>query len=446
MSRGPSDVREADVSFGRDHAVRDEMGRRRAPPADDDLPEGYKRTEVGVIPEDWGVTTIGEVYSLKNGINADKSAYGIGTPFVNVLEAIEHSHLSCSSIPGKVQVSSSLIGLFLVRYGDLLFNRTSETYDEVGLAAVYLDSGAAVFGGFVIRGRQKEQKLVPEYSGYGLRASMVRSQIISQGQGAVRANIGQQNLRRVLIPIPPISEQRAIAEALSDADRLIESLDKLIAKKRYVKQAAMQQLLTGKTRLPGFSGEWATKRLGEISEIVMGQSPPSQYYNIGGQGLPLIQGNLDIKNGSSIARVWTIRASKYAQKGDLLLTVRAPVGIVGVASGAVCLGRGVCAVKPACDRTFLFFALTNAEERWSLLEQGSTFTSANSTQIRRFPLYIPLDGSEQTAIATVLSDIDAEIAALERRRDKAKAVKQGMMQELLTGRIRLVEPDTKKAS
>ena len=132
------------------------------------------------------------------------------------------------------------------------------------MAATYLGTEQVVFGGFVIRGRPTDNSLDPTYSGYALRAPVIRSQIIPMGQGAVRANIGQQSLRRVVVPVPPLPEQRAIAAALSDVDALLDGLDRLIAKKRDLKQAAMQQLLTGKTRLPGCRDEWAKTRLDAI--------------------------------------------------------------------------------------------------------------------------------------------------------------------------------------
>ena len=139
-------------------------------------------------------------------------------------------------------------------------------------------------------------------------------------------------MRNFTVMLPPIQEQRAIAEVLSDVDRLLTALEVLIAKKRAIKQSVMQQLLTGKTRLPGFSGAWIEKPLVDLATVTMGQSPSSLFYNLRGEGLPLIQGNADIENRQTIERVWTTQASKRCNLGDLILTVRAPVGAVAVAS------------------------------------------------------------------------------------------------------------------
>jgi type I restriction enzyme S subunit len=222
-------------------------------------------------------------------------------------------------------------------------------------------------------------------------------------------------------------------------DSLLTALDTLIAKKRLIKQGAMQELLTGKKRLRGFSGEWKVRNLGDLANIIMGQSPDSRYYNYESIGVPLIQGNADIQNRFTIQRVWTTQITKSCSKGDLILTVRAPVGAVGIATENSCVGRGVCALLPAnIDRDFLYHALVFRENDWKALEQGSTFTSANSKQIGEFPVSVSTSVKEQTSIAEILSNMDAEITALEARRQKTSLLKQGMMQELLTGRIRLV--------
>ena len=186
-----------------------------------------------------------------------------------------------------------------------------------------------------------------------------------------------------------------------------------------------------------FSGEWKTKRLGELAVVTMGQSPSSTFYNEHGEGLPLIQGNADIERRHTIDRVWTTQASKRCDKDDLLLTVRAPVGYVAIATKDACLGRGVAGLKPTIDHRFLFHALVNAESRWQTLEQGSTFTAASAEQVKQFQLYVPESDSEQRAIAAALSDVDGLLDSLDALIAKKRAVKEAAMQQLLTGRTRL---------
>jgi len=178
---------------------------------------------------------------------------------------------------------------------------------------------------------------------------------------------------------------------------------------------------------------WSTERLGDICEIVMGQSPESRHYNRTGNGLPLIQGNADIANRRTIQRVWTTSAPKRAEAGDVLLTVRAPVGAVGRASAEVCLGRGVCAVKSnEVVSDFLFHALVAGEPRWSALEQGSTFTAANGRDVADFTVCIPEQHSEQQAIAEALSDADALVESFDALIAKKRDMKQAAMQHLFS--------------
>lgn len=260
--------------------------------------------------------------------------------------------------------------------------------------------------------------------------------MIGEKVGSTVGHLNLEMFRKLVIPLPPLPEQRAIAATLSDVDALIAALDNLIAKQRHLKTATMQQLLTGKKRLPGFSGEWIVQQLGEISEIVMGQSPSSLNYNLKGEGLPLIQGNADIVERQTIKRVFTLQITKLGKSGDILMTVRAPVGQISQAKFDICLGRGVCALR--FPNTFLYHFLISIESTWAKHSKGSTFDSVNSSDISAIKVNLPSDAQEQRAIATVLSDMDAAISALETRRAKTQAIKQGMMQELLTGKTRLI--------
>jgi type I restriction enzyme S subunit len=282
----------------------------------------------------------------------------------------------------------------------------------------------------------RQQEARPEFLGYLLNSPVVVRQKASKGQGDAVVHISASALASIAIPFPPPIEQRAIATALSDTDALLEGLDRLIAKKRDLKQAAMQQLLTDQTRLPWFEGEWETKQLGDIAQVIMGQSPSSSNYNSRGDGVPLIQGNADIEGRKTIKRVFTTQITKKGRAGDILMSVRAPVGEISRATFDVCLGRGVCALRSAND--FLYHYLIYLEPSWAKHSKGSTFDSVNSADIKTVELCVASDPDEQSAIATVLSDMDAEIESLEQRRAKTAALKQAMMQELLTGRTRLL--------
>lgn len=239
---------------------------------------------------------------------------------------------------------------------------------------------------------------------------------------------------------PPLSEQRAIAEALSDVDDLIAAQEALIEKKRAIKQGAMQELLTGRLRLPEFAEDWKEWRLDEVADVTMGQSPDSKSYNTVGKGLPLVQGNADLRSRKTISRVWSEEFTTVGLKGDIVMTVRAPVGSIALASSDIVLGRGVCGIraKQEINPNFLRHLLISIEEVWEIEAQGSTFTSADTRQVKSRSLNIPTDIGEQNFIALVLDEMDSGITFAEDELHKIQALKQGMMQELLTGRIRLV--------
>lgn len=410
----------------------------------DMVPVGYKRTEVGVIPEDWDLNPLGSlIASTDYGSSAKSHARGD-------VPVLRMGNLQDGKIDWNDLVYTSderEIEKYKLSLGDVLFNRTN-TVDLVGKTSIFDGERPAVFAGYLIRIKGRPSIIEPRFLNFALNAEFSRrfsAKVLSVAVS--QANINAQKLRTYPIPTPTFSEQEAIAEALSDADALIESLEHLLAKKRQIKQGTMQELLTGKKRLPGFGGLWETTPLGSAAEIVMGQSPSSRSYNAKGIGLPLIQGNADVSNRKTIERVFTTESPKKGRRSDVLLSVRAPVGEVCLASSDVCLGRGVCAVQPvSIDREFLYHALIAAESLWAKLSKGSTFDSVNSEDVRAFTLAVPVGRSEQTAIATILSDMDAELAVLESRLAKTRQLKQGMMQELLIGRVRLVAPASMDAS
>jgi type I restriction enzyme, S subunit len=401
-----------------------------------ELKPGYKQTEMGVIPEEWSVSSLQDACreTITYGIVQCGPHIGNGIPYVRVSD-MDKPELD---VGGMLRTSPAIAARFsrsTVQQGDLV-------YALRGKLGEVRQVSSSVAGANLTQGTARlspKDGVLSDYLKWGMRSTRVVRQAEIEAKGTTFREITLADLRRICLPIAPLPEQHAIAAALGDMDALLGALTQLIAKKRDLKQAAMQRLLTGQQRLPGFSGEWEVKRLGDVAHINMGQSPVSKFYNQRGDGIPLIQGNADIADRRSIRRVWTTQFAKTCNEGDLLLTVRAPVGAIGISSEYSCLGRGVCSLVPkSADSSFLFHSLVDAEPQWKVLEQGSTFTSANSAQVAGFQMMFPPKRDEQRAIATVLSDMDAELEALQARLAKTRALKQGMMQELLTGRTRLV--------
>ena len=291
----------------------------------------------------------------------------------------------------------------------------------------------------------RTNKLDSTYLFYSLSQNSAAISAASTGliPGLSRTDIAEQTL-----PIAPPREQRAIAAALSDADALIASLDALIAKKRDLKQAAMQQLLTGKTRLPGFTGAWEVKRIREVSSIQRGASPrpidnPIWFDEFSRVGWVRIS---DVSKSSAYLSSTTqrlsalgIERSRLVEVGSLIMSIAATVGRPSITQIECCIHDGfVVFSNLKIEKLFLYFILRSIEPNWSKQGQTGSQMNLNTAMIERTEIMVPPTLSEQTTIAEALSDMDAELAQLEAQAVKARALKQGMMQELLTGRIRLV--------
>jgi type I restriction enzyme S subunit len=419
---------------------------------------GYKQTEAGTIPNDWRSVKLVELFNFQNGVNADKAAYGRGIPFVNVLEVITHGTIRRRHIPGKVVLPASVVSMFAVQPGDVLFNRTSETQEEVGMASVYAGSEPVVFGGFVIRGSPRTAHLLPRFASYALRAPKVREQIVARGQGAIRSNIGQSDLSKVEVALPALAEQQAIADALSDADALIESLEQLLAKKRQIKQGTMQELLTGQRRLPGFSAEWSETTLIELAvrrKELFDDGDWIESEHITTEGVRLIQtGNIGVGGFVEKDEKKYIFESSFESlrckeilPGDLLICRLAePAGracvLPDIGESKIVTSVDVTIFRPPttlANKTFLAYVFSTRAWFQAVSDRsgGTTHKRISRGALGRITIRIP-PISEQMEIATLLSDMDAELCALETRLTKARQLKQGMAQALLTGRIRLV--------
>ena len=405
------------------------------------VPQGYKQTELGIIPEDWEVKPFSQIFDMypNNSYPRDcmNDSRGVvrnihyGDVLIKYPTIVDAEKCAIPYLNEDVKIKLQK----LVQSGDIIIADTAED-ETVGKCVEIKNVGDnKIVAGLHTFFCRPTAPFAAGWLGYYINSTNYHNQLIPYITGIKVLSISRTAIQETKLLVPPIAEQRAIAEALSDVDGLIAALDKKIAKKRLLKQGAMQQLLTGKKRLPGFTDEWVEKKLGEICSIIMGQSPSSEYYNTQNRGLPLIQGNADLENRQQVVRFYTSQITKECEKGDVIFSVRAPVGAVGKATHKSCLGRGVCAIKT--DNDFLYHYLVYIENDWSSFSKGSTFDSINSDELYQLSLVLPQTKKEQQAIATILSDMDKEIADLEAQRDKYRLLKSGMMQKLLTGQIRL---------
>jgi type I restriction enzyme S subunit len=397
-----------------------------------ELRPGYKQTEVGVIPEDWLVFQLCDLGKFKNGINKDSQFFGYGAPFVNLMDVFGVSSIKPISTFGLVFTTEIEQQTYDLRSGDVLFIRSSVKPAGVGLTAVVEDDlPNTVYSGFLIRFRDNNS-LEINFKKYCFHSERFRNNLIAASTVSANTNINQDNLKKLHIALPStISEQHAIAAALSDVDALLNSLDRIIAKKRDIKQAAMQQLLTGQTRLPGFSGEWEVKRLGEVAKIKTGSRNNENKVQDGIYPFFVRSANVEHINTYSY-ECEAILVPGEGQIGNIFHYI----------NGRFDVHQRVYAITQFAENiSGKYVHLYMAQHFGSWAMQNTVKATVDSLRLptfQTFQLRLPPSLVEQKAIAVVLNDMDEELTALESRRNKTAALKQGMMQELLTGRTRLV--------
>ncbi|MBW5805858.1 restriction endonuclease subunit S [Burkholderia sp. COPS] len=411
-----------------------------------ELKPGFKQTEVGMIPETWNVVTVGAAASnTRNAI--------VGGPFGSDLVSKDYVQAGVPVIRGQNMGPRWVEGTFV------FVSHAKAKSLEANLAApkdiVFTQRGTLgqvslvpdkPYTRYLISQSQMKATLNPELADPSFVHHLFTSQPFQEmiRENAIQTGVPHINLgilRRLPLLCPPVTEQRTIATALSDVDALLASLDHLIAKKRDIKQATMQQLLTGKQRLPGFSGDWEVRRLGEISQISMGGTPSRRVQAYWGRGYPWLS-IADLKEKyvfETKEEITELAAQQMSAipKGTLVMSFKLSIGRVAFTGREMYSNEAICRFgNLKANPEYLYHTLGRVDfsQYGKQAVKGYTLNSAALASVQ-----IPYPAlSEQIAIASILSDMDNEIAALEHKRDKTRALKQGMMQELLTGRIRLV--------
>jgi type I restriction enzyme S subunit len=412
---------------------------------------GYRRTEVGVIPEDWNVTPLGKLGEALIGLTYKPSDVREHGTLVLRSSNIQGDALAFDD---NVFVDTDIPERIMVRPGDVLVCVRNGSRDLIGKAAL-LDERAVgmTFGAFMAVYRSP----IGTLAGYLFQSEILKRQI-NEHLGATINQITNKSLNSFRIPISPhVDERGAIATALSDVDALLGGLGRLIAKKRDLKQAVMQQLLTGQTRLPGFHDEWQVERLGDhvtflrngvnsrAELLAQGRVRYLHYGDIHACGdTYLSPDSLPSLPDAKAARLDRLRDGDliFADASEDMAGVGKSVELRGVGNTEVVSGLHTIAArfdKAVLADGFKGFLQSCPPFATHLrrLAAGTKVYATNRAHIASVEMRLPLI-PEQVAIAAVLSDMDAETSALEARRDKTRGLKQAMMQELLTGKTRLV--------
>lgn len=401
----------------------------------------------------WDTATIGDFLDFKNGLNKGKEFFGYGTPIVNYTDVYKKRGLTKNDVRGKVNLTRDEIHRFDARKNDVFFTRTSETPEEVGMSSVLLDDiDDCVFSGFVLRGRPKNDMFTPEYCKYCFTTEAVRNAITMGCTYTTRALTNGKQLSAIEIVVPSKPEQEAIAQSLTDIDELILSLEKLVAKTKAIKQGAMQELLTGKRRLPGFSGEWNKCKLGSLGVFLKGTGMSRNESNSG--KLPAVRyGELYTKHQNYVTNYFSSISKEVASnakrvyRGDILFAAsgetKEEIGKCAAiihetpvyAGGDILIFRPTVQLNPEFMGTLLNTA--DVCKQRAEKGQGDAIVHIHADALSNIEITIP-NIEEQQAIADILVDVDKGIERLDKKLDKYRQVKQGMIQQLLTGKIRLV--------
>jgi type I restriction enzyme S subunit len=413
---------------------------------------GFKQTEIGVIPEDWEAAELGAHATFKTGpfgsaLHRSDYVEG-GIPVVNPMQIVD-GRIRATPSMAITEAAARKLSEFRLSTGNVVIGRRG----DMGRCAVVgseEEGWLCGTGSMIIRARPS---LDSEFLQRILSSPPIIAEIENASVGTTMINMNQGTLGRLLIPFPPVkSEQEAVAKALRDADMLIESVERLLVKKRDLKRGAMQELLTGERRLPGFSGEWGVRSL----RSCLLASPD---YGINAPGVP-VSGDLptylritDIDDDGryiSVNRVavnHSLAMNYLLGKNEIVFArTGASVGktyLYDAKDGELVFAGFLIRARIDCQKLNpdFFAAYTRTSSYWGwvrVMSMRSGQPGINGNEFASLELCLPPTVEEQHAVAGILSDMDADILALERKLAKAKLLKQGMMQELLTGRIRLV--------
>lgn len=416
----------------------------------------YKQTELGLLPEDWEVAKLGEKFRFISNNTFSRDFLCEDGEIKNIhygdvlIKYGSTLDVSQSDIP---TINSELLPSYqpkcLAEDGDVIIADTAEDETVCKATELWNIGGKQVVAGLhTMWCRPAQNTFAIRFLGYFMNTSLYHNQVLPLIQGIKVSSVSKSAIQGTWLCIPPIEEQRRIASALTCIDNLIDSLDRLIAKKRDIKQGAMQQLLSGKKRLKGFTEPWVEKKLGDVVTNSIGLTySPNNVKKYG----TLVLRSSNIKNGKLIFEdnvfvEMSIPERAKVHTNDLLVCVRngskALIGksaVITKDAEGMAFGAFMTILRAnGIEQIFLnYYWQTDFIQKQVRDNMGATINQITNADISDFDIYVPSSLPEQQAIASVLTSIDNELSALEAKRKKYEQIKQGMMQQLLTGRISL---------
>ena len=402
---------------------------------------GFKLTEAGYIPDDWIMKSFDELFTFNGGLTASRaklSSTGLCYLHYGDIHKSNKTFVDVSNefseLPKLNTDMKKVSNKVLLKDGDTVFVDASEDDEGASRHIVVRNKDEIPFisGLHTIVCKSKDESLDNLFKEFCFQSEYVKKQFKYYSAGTKVCGVNKNNIKKILLPIPLQQEQKLIAKSLSEIDKLLLSIEKLIDKKKKIKQGTMQQLLTDKKRLPGFSGEWEKTEVSRLLIIKKGYQLNKDVLTQS-DDFPVINGGIE---PSGYTFKWNTNENTItiSEGGN-------SCGYINFIKSKFWAGGHVYVVKPINNSIhyfFIYYILKYNELNIMALRVGSGLPNIQRKSIEEFELFIPKDIQEQKAIANILTDMDSEIESLQQKLIKYKKIKQGMMQELLTGRIRLI--------
>lgn len=418
--------------------------------------EGKVNNKFSNLPAGWEVKKLKDVAINCGdyGANAPALPYKTGdVRYIRITDIDDYGHLISED---KASLDETIAQNYLLKDNDILFARTGDT---VGKSLLYKSSmGRAAYAGYLIRFTLDEKLILPEYFDAIAKSDIFEAFKISMKRIGAKPNINSREYGIFRFPMPlNLDEQKGIAKFFTKVDKAIASVQNSIAAAERLKKGLMQNLLTGKMKPDGtfrtpdefYIDEkfgkvpvgWHWGRLSEIADIIAGQSPQGEYYNVNGMGKPMLNGPTEFTDKYPVPVQWTTKITKLCKKGDILFTVRgSSTGRMNLADQEYCIGRGLAAIRPKSNNniSFIYYTLLKISEM-ILAEAkgaGTTFPNVSRGELMKKVILIP--DTHQNEIIAPIEQLASFSNSKQRSIDKLEILKKSLMQNLLTGRIKIL--------
>ena len=392
---------------------------------------------------EWKKVKLGEIYEVHNGLSKGRQFFGSGYPFLTFSTVFNNWFLP-STLDSLVQSSEKERTACSIKRGDVFITRTSETMDELGMSSVALkDYPNATYNGFTKRLRPITDEIIPEYIGYYLRSKKFRGKFMAFSSMTTRASLANDDLLSMEVEVPEKTTQKRIATILSRYDSLIENYQKQIklleeAAQRLYKEWFVDLRFPGHENtkiVDGVPEGWEKKRLSDISNIIMGQSPKSEFYNTDGNGLPFHQGVGSYGHRFVVDNTYSTSFTRIAEPNSILFSVRAPVGRLNITKNKIVIGRGLASInhKMGCQ-SYLYYLLKEKFFKDNIIGNGAIFASISKDELYNLAFIIPSDEMIKRYDAIVnkldkdIQYVDSQIRLLTEARDR-------LLPKLMSGEI-----------